>query len=819
MARAVETAYPTVVASAAMVRLADESTEQLSTRAKRIGTALAWQIEAWRYYGEIGAVWYSHAWKGNAIGHLDWQVGIVDADGDVVPARNAQGAAVEGVDGALLSIAQDALDRLVGVAGSHSAWARPLGVALSCVAEGWLVGYSVNEDGDPVESEVEMNGLMVENPEAIGEQWEAYSPTALIRETGDVDPMTGKPRLRVKVRRSQDGDPTLLPRDTILVRIFRRHPEYPDDPDGPMRPLLDTCDDLLMLQRAVRGSALSRTHAGLLLIPREGLGLPGNAYSLVVENGNGDGPPPNPVVTEIIAGLSTPHRDPGSAATLVPTAITTGSAHINEWRHLPLDRTIDPELRLQREELLRAYATGVDLPPERLLGMADLNHWTAWEVGEDSWRHVDPDAKTVAAGMTTGYLWPSMLEALEDLNPDVVLTAEQRKAVRRFRVTYDPTAVIISPDKSDDADGAFDRGAISWPAYRKYKHFNEADAPTPEELEARRALGFASKGPASTTVSPGPPQSNQPGAAASTTITRGDVTVVLAAPTPDELFRFSVDAARMEARFLRDVLVMADSQIDEAVRKAQARLRSKAQADPALRSLVRGVPLDQVPRVLGRRECARLAAFASDEDPTIESLFDGALLVMAAKYQRMGSAVQAAYRTRAAALLDQEFDDAEVEQQDRDLTASEGVLLGGATAYAVARLFDQVAAAEQVGEVPSGVSLPIALVRRASAAAGGVPTAPGFTPLDRWEGGILTGTTPTDQLAARGLVATGLVWVYGDPGTRQQTYEPHYDLDGQTARDPSGFFGFEPGDHNGCQCSWASTWSDGSIDEGEDDGE
>lgn len=785
-----------------MLRLDDETPGQLSAAAKRVGTARAWQIESWTFFGSLGAVWYSHTWKGNAIGHLDWQIGTLDANGDVVPARSDDGAAVPGVDTQLLEIAQQALDRLTGVSGSHSAWAQPLGTSLSCVAEGWLVGYHVNDSGDPVEGISVVGGLEMDNPDAVGEQWEAYSPI----EVGKKDADDGKPRITVV--RSEDGDPVTLPSDAIAVRIWRRHPRWPDDADGPMRPLLETCEDLLILQRTIRGSALSRTHAGLLLVPQEGLGQPTGTYALNLSNPDGQGPPPNPVVTEITAGLATPHRDPGSAAWLVPTVITTKGDRIAQWTHLALDREIDPLLPAQREELLRSYATGVDLPPERLLGMGDLNHWTAWQVGEDSWRHVDPDAKIVAAGMTTGYLWPSMVAAIEEsLDGGQEVTPEQRDAIRQFRITYDPTAVIISPDHSDDADKAFDRGAIGWPAYRRYKHMPETDAPTPAELDIRQQYGLL-KGPASASPLFGPPDEQ---ASARTR----SVTVVLGAASPNagELLRFSTAVARMEATLLRDVLVMADGQIDEAVRKAQARLRSRASGE--MRALVRGVPLDQVARVLGPREVSRLAAaYADSDDKTIEGLFSGALASLADRFRRLTASAQAAYRRMVDDLGLGSFSDEETDQMNSDTAAAAVVLSAGASAYAAARLFDQVAAAEQAGEIPSGVSIPIAVARRAVARAGGVPVEGGFTPMGRWEGGALTGPTERDQLAARGLTATGLVWVYGDPGTRHQPYEPHLDLDGVEAPDAAGFFGFEPGDHDGCQCSWASTW-EALPDEGE----
>ena len=1142
---------PIVVASAAAVRLFEENPEELSDRAKRIGYALAWQHEAWKWYGRLGEVWYSHAWKGNAIGGLHWLIGTPDSKtGDLIPARGVDGTLAAGVDEQLFQLAQDALDRLVGPNGSHSEWARPLGTSISCVAEGWLLGYHVDDEGNPVDGTIGEGDFAADNPEAVMIVWDACSPTELDKVNGE----DGKPRLRVQ--RTAEGDPTTLPRDALAVRIWRRHPRWSEDADGPMEPLIDVCEDLYLLRMSVRGSALSRTHAGLLLIPTEGLGQPLSAYANQQSGGaasSGQGPPPNPVITEIIAGLATPHRDPASAAAVVPTAITTKGDHIEKWKHLPLTRDIDPMQKEQREELIRAYATGIDLPPERLLGMASLNHWchdettevygehgwvgidnfevgmrlltldhatgsarwaatsdvyradvvdepmvsiegryhsslttkdhswpvvvprksdgvisyarewqhssdfltetrsapsrprmllaapvadhpeakltdalvellawastdadltpgarrrvrirqrktadvaairvclagvehsehpdpsagvvsfrlsadasevvlglgtvagnrfvvapstvdmftasqrelflatceranggdtdhrtvfavdperlaaveraailagyrttmrqrnqqhgfgtepvwrctwgtrtvfapgpehvaefdytgriwcptvpgthtvlarrngtvfwtgqTAWQVGEDSWRHVDPDARCIAGGLSAGYLWPDMIAALEEADPTLEITAEVLERVRAFRITYDPTPVIISPDRSEDADAALAAGAISWAAYRRYKHIPETDAPTVEELEERALLGFGGRPPAPAggpgDVVEGPAQSAQPGADTAASVRaaiRARQTVRASLRVTGQMERYARACARIETGFLRDVLLAVDASVDEAVRKAQARLRSLAQRDSQLRARIAGVPNCELVSIIGRREVTRLrATFEGEDDATAEGLFAGTLALLLARYHELSTAARREWLRVTTEMLGLEFEADELAALEADLIASGPVLETGARQAAEAAFLGGAAAAvllDGPGEVPAGVRIPPVVVRRAAARAGGAPIAGGIAPMEAgWEGGMTSGPTIAQFLERRGFVAVGLVWDYGSPTSRKDPYLPHLELSGVEAAALEDYLGFYPGDHGGCQCTIGRLYATDDGDE------
>ena len=87
--------------------------------------------------------------------------------------------------------------------------------------------------------------------------------------------------------------------------------------------------------------------------------------------------------------------------------------------------------------------------PKALLGMTDANHWTAKQVMHDMWRsHGIPKAEQFADDLSEAYLRPALEE-------------EGYPGWQNIVIGVDDSQVVISPDRTDDADKALDRIAIS----------------------------------------------------------------------------------------------------------------------------------------------------------------------------------------------------------------------------------------------------------------------------------------------------------------------------------------------------------------------
>ena len=56
-----------------------------------------------------------------------------------------------------------------------------------------------------------------------------------------------------------------------------------------------------------------------------------------------------------------------------------------------MEKPINQHSEAQKMETIRRMATAMDLPNEVLLGMADTNHWTAWQIKEETFQtHIRP---------------------------------------------------------------------------------------------------------------------------------------------------------------------------------------------------------------------------------------------------------------------------------------------------------------------------------------------------------------------------------------------------------------------------------------------
>jgi len=276
--------------------------------------------------------------------------------------------------------------------------------------------------------------------------------------------------------------------------------------------------------------------------------------------------------------------------------------------------------------------------------------------------------------------------------------------------------------------------------------------------------------------------------------------------------RYAEACARLEGTFLREVLLAVDAGVDEAVRKAQARLRSIAQREPTLRGRIAGVRNDELVGIIGRREVARLraATFEGEDEAGAQGIFEGALYLLLARYQELATAAQAEWQLLAQEMLDIEWADDELAAMEADLVASGPVLEQGARLAAEAAFVGGAAALllDDGGEVPAGVKIPPVVVRRAAARAGGAPVQGGITPMPAgWEGGLTTGPTIDGLLERRGFVPAGMVWNYGAISSRRFPYLPHVELAGVEVAELGDFLGFYPGDHGGCQCSIARLYT------------
>src|SRR5512139_274762 len=251
----------------------------------------------------------------------------------------------------------------------------------------------------------------------------------------------------------------------ISYRMWTPHPKRSGESDSPMHAILEIAEELVILTKAVRATAVSRMVNGLLKVPTE------LSFGAAEAIGDED-PENNPFLQDLIEHLTGVIENAGTAEAAAPFIAEAASEFLTglEWikLHDPQTDYMERELRV---EAIRRAAYGLDMPPEVLLGLADANHWTGRQITHDMWRsHGAPVAEQLCDDLSEAYLRPALRDAGFARWQEVV-------------VSYDDADVVVSPDRSDEADRAFDRMGLSWEGYRKLKGIPEAMAPDEDEMK------------------------------------------------------------------------------------------------------------------------------------------------------------------------------------------------------------------------------------------------------------------------------------------------------------------------------------------------
>lgn len=257
------------------------------------------------------------------------------------------------------------------------------------------------------------------------------------------------------------------PSTAVAYRMWTPHPRFSGQADSPMRAVLDIAEELLILTKSVHATATSRlVKAGMLAIPSEIAPPPAEPV--------GDEDPLNdPFISDFTEHIAKQIQNPDAAEAVAPFVLWAAAEQIKEIRWINMhDSQSDYLERDLREEAVKRLGYGLDLPPEVLTGFATANHWTAWAIQDNLWNdHGKPQIKMFCNDLSEVFLRP-LLEQAGYPDWDKVV------------IGYDATSVVVNPDRSDDANEAWDRGAISYAAYRRLKNIPEQDAqPVDEHAE------------------------------------------------------------------------------------------------------------------------------------------------------------------------------------------------------------------------------------------------------------------------------------------------------------------------------------------------
>jgi hypothetical protein len=398
-----------------------------------------WQHRALLYYDLVPEIKYAGQFYSRHMSKVELRVELYDPETDEwQPSPDTQ--------------ASDFLDRVQDPGGGRSTLIGTYGRLRFLTGESYLVCFA---------------------PDTSAERWEMLSADEFqakddgkgyIRKRGEsMEPETWK----AAPKDNRLDDPAVAEKTCLAWRLWRRHPRFSAQADSAMQACMDVCEELLLLTLAVRAQARSRiARSGVMAVPSEISPPP-------PEPRPNEDPQEDSFLTSLEAHMAAPMVEEGSPAQLVPLLVRGPAAYLKELRQIELNvaGANYPESALRTEAISR-LANGLDMPREALLGTADVNHWGAWQIDQQTWEaHVQPVVEEMCDELTGAVLRPT----LED-------NGIQPAEARRYRVWYDAVKITNHPDRGKDAIDAYDRGELGGAALRDALGFDSEDAPTQAEL-------------------------------------------------------------------------------------------------------------------------------------------------------------------------------------------------------------------------------------------------------------------------------------------------------------------------------------------------
>jgi len=394
---------------------------------RRGTTNASWQEEAWRFFKEVPEVRFSGTWVGNAMSGATLFAGRRADDGTIerAPDNHPASEIVQEIAGG-----PDGQSTILGDFGPH----------LVVAGEGWIV----------IQPTLDKTNLV------DGYDWRVLSTREVKPQGGGklVAEIDGEEIAIPPYDPNADADP-MAP---IAIRVWKPSPDRHIEADSPVRASLGLLQELQLLNAAVAAIARSRiTGRGVLLVPK-GTRFPTSPGTA--------GDAEDDLLEVFLDVASTAIREPDSAAATVPIILEVPSDVISDIKWMSFESNFD-ELALKlRDEAIRRFANGLEVPAEILLGLSDANHWSAWAISAEAVRlGVEPRLAIVCHALTTQWLRPLLEDdGVED--PD------------EWLVWYDTSQLRVQANRAQTALEAFQAGLISAAAARRETGFDEADAPT-----------------------------------------------------------------------------------------------------------------------------------------------------------------------------------------------------------------------------------------------------------------------------------------------------------------------------------------------------
>lgn len=417
----VSTAPNSLIASAARIRPEDS----LWQTYKFADTT--WQREAFRFLRNTPELHYAANYIGSACSRVRLYIAEVDKFGRVSKEVDN--------DDEIMAVA----DTLFGGPAGKSEALRTIGVNLTVAGECYIIGRS-KRDGN-------------------GDTWLVVSTTELRRRAGQITVNFGY------------GPEEILSGRDIVIRLWTPDPECMRLADSPTRACLQVLAELEQLTEFEFSQIDSRL-AGA------------GAYPLPASMTNGPSDPSLPsdsaaddLFNRLAMAAKASRSGRGTAAGVIPVFFEVPDETLQYMMERPIrfDSELSDKLKEYKEGAIHRIATGMNMPPEILLGTGDMNHFSSWFVEESFVKvQIEPMMARIVEGLNRAYLAP-LLKALGKKPED-------------YTLAFDTAPLTVRPNRLQDSINLYQLGIVSADEVLNAADLNPNVAAPSEDEENQRYL-------------------------------------------------------------------------------------------------------------------------------------------------------------------------------------------------------------------------------------------------------------------------------------------------------------------------------------------